>query len=541
MTTILITDGESPAALAATRSLGRRGLRVEVASAVPGARATRSRYCAAAHVCPDPGRERDAFVAWARGSEADLCLPATDLSLVPLLEVRDDLAARLVAPTTAAVRTTLSKSATAAHATAHHIPIPSSIGLYRTDAERVAQKAKKATFPVVVKPDISKVWTPRGAEHLSVGHAANEAELEGEIARLSRFGPVFVQAHVPGDIVAIATLADRGELLTSFQYRRLHQVPPSGGASSYRISEALDPALERHVAAFLGPLDWTGLAMFEFKVHGDQIWMIEVNGRLWGSLALPVASGADFPAWLIDLLLDGRRDFPDYRVGVRCRAMAKEVAWFKAIARHAPGTPSLASVAADTARALDPRERWDDFALDDPLPAVAELADITADLTATLRRRTRRRLVRAQLRARRRKRPWRDASSALVVCQGNIIRSVYGAALLHRARPSLRVTSAGLAAQPGRSPHERTLERAARHGIRLAEDGATPLTEDLMAQSDLVFAMTIDQAIAIRDRFGDHPGLLLLGDDDIPDPDGCTQATFDRVFAQVEAGVAALG
>jgi protein-tyrosine-phosphatase len=348
---------------------------------------------------------------------------------------------------------------------------------------------------------------------------------------------VVAQERVPGEVVAIAALAHEGDVRAAFQYRRLHQVPTSGGASSYRISEALDPKLAGYVSRFLGPLSWTGVAMVEFIVDGDDAWLIEVNGRLWGSLALPVAAGADFPTWLAELMLFGRLNFPSYRTGVRCRALDKEVAWLKAVVRRDPGAPGLGVAIADSARAVSPKERWDGYASDDPIPGITEAASVVDDLYDTARRMVRARLVRAQMAARRRLRLWRGARTALFVCDGNIIRSVYSAALYAERHPEVEVRSAGLEARAGRPPHENTVARAATRGLDVSGSAASPVDRPLLDASDVVFVMTLEQALRLRDQFGDHPNLVLLDDVDIIDPDGTAQATFDRVFDQVERAV----
>lgn len=530
MKRVLVTDGASAAALAVVRSLGRRGFRVEVADPDPRARARRSRYAAASHICPDPGRDPSAFQAWACAQRVDLVIPATDLSLVPLLAVRDALPGRLAAAPTAAVEVTLSKYATARHADARGIPSP------RTQL----LPADDVALPAVIKPDRSKVWTEHGVEHLSVAHAQTPAELADHAARLARFGPVVAQARVPGDIVAIAALAHEGETLAAFQYRRLHQVPTTGGASSYRMSERIDPDLAAHVDRFLAPLGWTGVAMFEFKVAGDDAWLIEVNGRFWGSLALPIAAGADFPAWLAELLLHDRRIFPGYRSGVRCRTLTGEVAWWKAVARRDPGAPGVARALVDTVRALDPAERWDGYTPDDPLPALDEAAAVALGVANSARRGVRRRLVEAQLQARHRLRPWRGARSVLFVCDGNIIRSVYAAALYGARYPGVEVRGAGLRARAGRRPDPHTVAHAATRGLDVARHGATGVDRALLDAADVVFVMTLDQALRLRDRFGDHPRLVRLDAVDIDDPDGCADPAFARAFAQLDAALDAL-
>ncbi len=534
MARVLVTDGDSAAALSIVRSLGRAGHHVDVCETHPRPTAGRSRYCRRVLVCPDPGRARDAFCDFLAAQDHDLLIPSTDFSVVPLLDARDRMRAVVAMPASDAVRITLSKTATTRHAEASGVPVPP---WWTTPAD--------ARLPVVVKPDVSKVWTPAGVYSLSVRHARTPDELDAALLDLRRAGDVLIQGFVPGDIVALAVLYDRGERRSVFQYRRLHQVPPSGGASSYRMSEEVDPKLADYADRFLGALGWTGVAMVEFKVEGEAAWLIEINGRFWGSLALPVAAGADFPAWLADLHLEGRQGFPDWRRGVRCRSFAKEVEWFKHVAKDPAHRPPVGEIVGDTARMLDPRERWDELSIDDPVPGLAVAAGTFGRLAGGVSRTLRKRLMPAQMEARRRLRPWRGARSVLFVCDGNICRSVYAAELLRARRPELEITSAGLDAHPGRPAHSETLARIAARGLPPPARGARRLTRELVEAHDAVFVMTWEHVMRVRRDFGGHPGLGMLaclareGDLQVADPDGRDAAFFDRIFSRIEECVEA--
>ena len=58
---VLVTDGEQRSALAATRSLGRAGIRIIAAASRQPCLAGVSRYCATAVRCPPPESQPQAF------------------------------------------------------------------------------------------------------------------------------------------------------------------------------------------------------------------------------------------------------------------------------------------------------------------------------------------------------------------------------------------------------------------------------------------------------------------------------------------------
>jgi len=106
-----------------------------------------------------------------------------------------------------------------------------------------------------------------------------------------------------------------------------------GGVSSLRESVELDKELYRHSLAILQNLRWTGLAMVEFKVNDQgRAWLMEINGRIWGSIPLAVHAGMDFPTQLAKMYLQGPPsiDVPvdtDYKRNLKSRNLQLEITW----------------------------------------------------------------------------------------------------------------------------------------------------------------------------------------------------------------------
>ena len=89
---ILVTDGETRAALAAVRSLAAAGHEIAIASSDTRPLAGASRSVNETHVLPDPHREPDAFQTALGGLVAgggfDLVLPIAEITLALLYDVR---------------------------------------------------------------------------------------------------------------------------------------------------------------------------------------------------------------------------------------------------------------------------------------------------------------------------------------------------------------------------------------------------------------------------------------------------------------------
>src|SRR5437667_285868 len=173
--------------------------------------------------------------------------------------------------------------------------------------------------------------TPRrrspGSPHCAPGrtgttYARNPAELEAAVRsrRQGEYWPL-IQAFVSGRGKGVFTVCDHGKPVAWFAHERLRDVRPSGSGSSLRRSVALDPRLQVRAERLLSQMQWHGPAMVEFRDDGPGTpWLMEVNGRFWGSLQLSISAGRDFPRLWTELLTHQPLEPPTaYREGVTLR------------------------------------------------------------------------------------------------------------------------------------------------------------------------------------------------------------------------------
>ena len=127
--------------------------------------------------------------------------------------------------------------------------------------------------------------------------------------------------------------------------------------------------------------------MVEYKLDAETgvPYLMEINGRLWGSLQLAVDAGVDFPALLVQAAL-GEHPQPvtTYRSGVRLRWEWGEVDHLLASLFHSPvamtptsgmrGTRRLAAIA-NFLRGFGRGQQAEVFRTNDPRPFLRETAD----------------------------------------------------------------------------------------------------------------------------------------------------------------------
>jgi predicted ATP-grasp superfamily ATP-dependent carboligase len=359
-----------------------------------------SRYAAERVVYPPPNVDGQATVAaLARAASErriDLVIPVGEGTVVLVSSARERFGdgTVLALPDAEAFETARDKLATVELAARLGVPTPRTI-LVRT-ADEAIRRAADLRWPVVLKPQASRKVLERGEmDAFGVEYAADRTALATHMAALEGRCAVLLQEYCRGEGHGVGLLMDRGQPLLAFQHRRLREVPLTGGPSSLRDSVPLDPVLLDHSVRLLEALDWTGPAMVEFKVGPEGPSLMEINGRLWGSLALAVKSGVDFPGRIVELFLSPPaepspgRDFR-YAVGVRSRDLSLELSWIASVlARRAHPfleAPRRREAVAAALRLFDPRDGFDVLNARDPMPGLGELVGIAAKLPRHLGR-----------------------------------------------------------------------------------------------------------------------------------------------------------
>lgn len=394
---VLALGREPRSLLAVARSLGRQGIDVDVGWSPKSSPAVRSRYVRRVRDIPPfsqgDTRWKEALLELFEDERYDLVIPCDDSAILPLQRHRRELenSGRIYLLSDRAFEVTSSKLATSALARDLGIPVPREKVVEGTAAASAI--AAEFGLPVVLKPHVS-VGSDDVTSKRFVRKVYDASRLQAELDELLSHGPVQVQQNVLGIGVGVEVMAERGELLVAFQHERVHE-PLLGGGSSYRRSVDLSPELTAATAALLKALDYTGVAMVEFKVErGTGRWVLmEINGRFWGSLPLAVAAGVDFPYYLYQLLIERQRSFPaGYRVGLYARNWSRDAVWFVQNLRADRSDPTLMTVPLprvllELKHWLMLRERSDTFTLDDPLPGLAEILSLLKKPWARLTRR----------------------------------------------------------------------------------------------------------------------------------------------------------
>ena len=557
--TVLVLDGHSRAALETLQSLGRAGVQVDLAAENKDCLAMYSRYVTRRLQQPSQTHTGD-FHAWLRAQDKQrnyaLIVPATEASLLGLrlLEENDPLRSKAVIPSNNSLDIALDKEKTWQLARELGVPVPASDLILS-----VAEIGQAEQFPVVLKPTHSKVTVAGELRTLEVAVVKDETERQEQLMRWLPLTPVQQQQYVFGCGVGVEFLFNRGQKVWHFAHERMHEYPLTGGASSYRRSIIPPPDMLHDAEKLLTVLKWHGVAMVEFKMDAQgHYWLMEINPRLWGSVALSIDAGVNFPLGLLQVA-SGEQPVsqPHYKPHYYTRDLRTDVDWLKCNLRANSQDPLLHTRARahsllELLRPLTGRESWDHFDWHDLGIARRILTLALSDQLRPVYGKVRgwqikRPLVRHHRSLLRRLESKGGPNKIVFVCYGNICRSPLAAKLAEQSLTDVAIESAGFHEQAGRSSPEKIVRIGNGLGVNLAGHRSMRVTRHLLLQADLVVAMDLENLRCIQQEFPEiFERTTLLGLFETPpvftivDPYLADETAAKEICQQVHAAVKGL-
>jgi predicted ATP-grasp superfamily ATP-dependent carboligase len=355
--------------LCAARSLAGRGVAVTVGSDAFSGLAYHSRAVSRTLQYPHPKGGAREFVAALRDQlercPQDAVIPTSGYTTYALSEYAAGLegVARTAVPEPASIAESQDKYRLWEICRELGIEVPNTLAA--SSAPGLAAAMEKIGYPCVVK-----MRRGSGASGLRIFRAPvrQVAWLDDRRAPdlVYDYGQFVVQEQVPGVVHDVCALFCHGELRAALTQRRSRTYPAAAGIGVDCITTD-EPHLVERAAALMKRLRWHGPAQIEFITDesSGRVWLIEVNGRFWGGLALSVWAGVDFPWLTYRMAVDG--DVPrqsGYRIGARYRwPFFLGLLHVKQSARRLAALKDMFGPSPDTGG---------DWRWSDPLPHVAE-------------------------------------------------------------------------------------------------------------------------------------------------------------------------
>jgi predicted ATP-grasp superfamily ATP-dependent carboligase len=368
-----VTYGWNRSAYAFVRSLGQRGIAVDVGDESRLAMSRFSRYARSFTVLPDffahPEEYFDLVIATMRERGARVLLPChEDVGIFARRRDRIPPEIGVALPPFESYELAEDKYAVLELARKAGCGVPESRLV--DPFEDVIAVADELGWPVVIKTRVGN-----SAKGVAIAH--NPVELRHRFDDLvDRFElPYerwpFLQSFLPGKPVGVCAIFDHGRCAAIFgeEYLRTKEGGLFGTSTLRRTLH--DDVLFADACRVLEALHWHGVAHLDFIADPQGRYrLIEVNPRPWGAIWLAVAAGVDFP-YLWYLLASGE-PLPESQApsnGAYCRWILGDLLAALTLLRRGEMGRCLA--------VFRPERRCmhDDFYVADPLPLLFESAD----------------------------------------------------------------------------------------------------------------------------------------------------------------------
>jgi protein-tyrosine-phosphatase len=540
---VLLVGSAESGGLAVCRSLGRAGHRVSILRLERRrAAADHSRYCTESLFIGRPEAGVSAYIAGLeqllRERRFDYVMATDELALAILGHGHECISAltRIIGPSPSALARACDAFAAVACAQAAGLVVPE-----MQRVEHLGEVPDAQLWPVVVRPARSCAIVLDEPQRYSTRLVGTRDQLDAKLRDDQQRVGVFLHRPLSGSDVELSFCALDGELLGA-AVSRVHQRAGWGEGVWLRSTDVVSP---RHLAimrALAGRLGWTGILSIACKSDGDRLAFDRFILGSDDGVSASILAGADLPSLLLDGL-EGSRPAAIHVAArtIHLRNLRSEFGGLAVSARRRGRALAVSSWLVSLGGLLRGAEHLDVEQVTDPMPAFRQFDRIVADFGRKLMWRAAARLGAKGTTSV----PTIDfASKLLIVCQGNINRSVVAEHLL-RARGYHKVRSAGLLPMSGRRASgqaERFL--AEERGIAMSAFRSQSVDSALRREADVdvVFCFERWQQDKLAQRYPRlqdkiHLITALSGAGaavDILDPHGAAPEVYARCFRQIE-------
>lgn len=284
------------------RSLGQAGVPVLALNPRPDAIGFPSRYVTERFICPDPGKEEEAFLDFMDRVGERLAKRAVlfltrdqDVSTVSRNQAR--LARHYQVPFAAwdVLRAIVNKPGQ--YRVARKLGVPLPVTAFPHDRTEAARAADKVPYPAIIKPAYHVEFSKRFGGKGFLAHNPQEAVTYFQRGAAAGY-QMMLQEVIPGSSDRLYTygsyLSPQGEPLAEFTGRKLRQNPRMFGTC--RAGECCRaPEVASLGRKLLQALGFWGISQVEFKLdpRDGEYKLIEVNARNYQWQHLATVCGAN--------------------------------------------------------------------------------------------------------------------------------------------------------------------------------------------------------------------------------------------------------
>ena len=195
-------------------------------------------------------------------------------------------------------------------------------------------------FPIVIKPSNSIEIKNNAFFKSPTFLCKNNKHYQSILPNWPTGSNLIVQEYIQGIGTGIFGINFNLKLEAISSHERIRMQNPSGSGSSACKSIKTNLNLLPLIEKFLNTIGYNGLFMIEFiKDQFGNTWFVEINGRVWGSMALARRKNAEYPCWAIDRHFGEDFELPAFipNNDIVCRHLGRELIHLVTVLRGPKG------------------------------------------------------------------------------------------------------------------------------------------------------------------------------------------------------------
>lgn len=257
------------------------------------------------------------------------------------------------------------------------VPVPKTTSL--TEHESIEKMADCIDFPCIIKYRNGEAMGKKPADRYKIVN--NKEDFINAYTKMNAIdeNPI-ASDYITGHDIGVAVVMDKNHEPVSFLcYESLREYPIKGGPTCYAKTVFSRKLLEYSVK-LLKEINFTGIAMLDFKGTLENPYFLEINPRIWGSAAITYLSKTPFFESYVksaineSIPIDVKTALPQYKLNTKMRFTPQSVACFVA---HMKSSPNKLKILAQYLKSFfDLSVRDGLFSITDPKPYIKYLANL---------------------------------------------------------------------------------------------------------------------------------------------------------------------
>ena len=403
-------------------------------------------------------------------------------------------------------------------------PTPKSILIEKIED---IDKLQNIDFPCIAKPVSSKVYKNEKIFSYTVKKIKNQEDLIDFIRETIDTVPVLIQELLPkGFGVGYNFLSLNGKVLDAYCHQRINEAWGGGQSTFRKTIDVSSFDLENISKEIIAQINWSGIAMIEFMIVNNTPYIMEINGRAWGSIELGIFSGVDLPYNMIEAIYEDKIIVPNKRTTTfYSRNLLNEIVWIT----KSKSFSTLIKWFISLKESFKKNHIIEDSVFRDPLFRTAYVFNLISEIFSKFLFKIEKSVIPVRVPTLSNQSISKDKRIALI-CKGNINRSAFAEFYCKQNYPGYKISSFGTIFKENRLSPVNAVASAKAFGVDLNQHRSKFLTDTAILENDLFVIMDKDNYWDLIKMKVPKNKIFKMNSLDISDPYGNDNNYFNKTF-----------